>query len=383
MAGCRRRAARTRVSSSFGPGAGRGRDRGVEVVRQGGDARRPGCRRRRRCRSRGRRASSRRTVSRRGKGVVVCRTQEELDAGLASLSRLRRPARDRGAARGPGGVALRALRRSPRGRRSLRPGTTSVRTTATRAPTPAAWAPTRRPRARRRRASRSCVEQVHRPVLAELRGRGTPFVGPALRRADADRGRAEGARVQLPLRRSRDAGGAAARRRRPARGARRGRAGDLAGVSLGRAHGAAVTVVVAGGRLSRVGRPRLADRRARRRPRRRARSSSMPVPRCTAAASSRTAAACSPSRAGATSRPPGTAYARPSRSRSPARATGPTSRWRLSPGDRDGPDRRSGRGRGTPNPPPTFYSNLTTATCLARSVPDVCQVVHRAVRRHL
>ena len=50
------------------------------------------------------------------------------------------------------------------------------------------------------------VELVHRPVLAELARRGAPFVGLPVRRPDADRGRAARARVQLPLRRPRDAG---------------------------------------------------------------------------------------------------------------------------------------------------------------------------------
>ncbi len=68
-----------------------------------------------------------------------------------------------------------------------------------------------RARARRSRAT------VHQPVVDELRRRGTPYRGSALRGADDDRRRAAGARVQLPLRRPRDPGGAAAAALRPAR----------------------------------------------------------------------------------------------------------------------------------------------------------------------
>ena len=62
--------------------------------------------------------------------------------------------------------------------------------------------------------------EVHQPVLDELARRGTAVPRRALRRADADGGRAEGARVQRPLRRSRDAGRAPAPAQRPARPAR-------------------------------------------------------------------------------------------------------------------------------------------------------------------
>ena len=67
------------------------------------------------------------------------------------------------------------------------------------------------------------VETSIRPVLAELARRGTPVRRDALCRSDAHGRRSPGARVQLPLRRSGDAVRAAPRRRRPARGARRGR----------------------------------------------------------------------------------------------------------------------------------------------------------------
>ena len=49
-----------------------------------------------------------------GKGVWVCRTAEELDAATEGGRARRRPGADRGAARGRGGVGLRALRRLAR-----------------------------------------------------------------------------------------------------------------------------------------------------------------------------------------------------------------------------------------------------------------------------
>ncbi len=61
------------------------------------------------------------------------------------------------------------------------------------------------------------VDETVRPVLAELASRGSPFVGDAVRRPHADARRAARARVQLPVRRSGDAVGAAPRRRRPPR----------------------------------------------------------------------------------------------------------------------------------------------------------------------
>ena len=90
--------------------------------------------------------------------------------------------------------------------------------TATRARTPAAWAPTRRCRTSPTRPSTTIVETVHRPILAELAARGTPFVGflyAGLMLTD-DGPRAP--RVQRPARRSRGAGDPAA-----ARGRRSGR----------------------------------------------------------------------------------------------------------------------------------------------------------------
>ncbi len=51
---------------------------------------------------------------------------------------------------------------------------------------------------------------VHQPIVDELRRRGTPYHGVLYAGLMMTAGRAEGARVQLPLRRPRDPGGAAA-----------------------------------------------------------------------------------------------------------------------------------------------------------------------------
>ena len=137
--------------------------------------------------------------------------------------------------------------------------------------------------ARPRRAEvEELLETVHRPVLAELARRDAPFIGPALRRADAHRGRPAGARVQLPLRRSGDAVDPAADRGRPPAAARCGAQPASSQASLlrrGRGrHGGAGRR-----RLSGAERQRDADRRRRGRRGDRARSSSTPAPRATAA----------------------------------------------------------------------------------------------------
>ena len=61
------------------------------------------------------------------------------------------------------------------------------------------------------------VDEAVAPLVAALRAPGDRLPGRALRRADADRRRAQGARVQRALRRSRGPGGAAPARRRPRR----------------------------------------------------------------------------------------------------------------------------------------------------------------------
>ena len=145
----RRRASPTSCASRgiavFGPGADAARIEGSKAfakdVLDAGTA----CRPRRRSRSPARPASSRPTGSRPARASSSATTQAELDAGLRAADGARPAVPRRGAARGRGGVALRALRRQPR-RVAARPPrrTTSARATATPARTPAAWAPTRR-----------------------------------------------------------------------------------------------------------------------------------------------------------------------------------------------------------------------------------------------
>ena len=107
--------------------------------------------------------------------------------------------------------------------RSPRPRTTSGSSTATGDPTPAGWAPTRPvPAIDAQRAGEICAA-VHQPVLDELARRGHPVPRRPVRGLDDDRGGAQGARVQRPLRRPRDAGDPAPAALRPARAARRRR----------------------------------------------------------------------------------------------------------------------------------------------------------------
>ena len=116
-----------------------------------------------------------------GKGVFVCRTQEELDAGL------------RGAPRSAGALVIEEL---------LEGEELSVFALCRRAPTRSPLARgaglqahrRRRHRAEHRRHGRALararvrraeveelVETVHRPVLDELARRGTPFSGSSTR----------------------------------------------------------------------------------------------------------------------------------------------------------------------------------------------------------
>ena len=129
----------------------------------------------------------------------------------------------RGVPRRRGALAARPLRRRERGAAGARPGLQADRRRRRGARTPAAWAATRRSRASRpTRSSRSST----RPP-AGRRGDGAArdaLPRRPLRRADDDRRRAQGARVQHPLRRPRDAGGAAAAALRPDRALRRPRA---------------------------------------------------------------------------------------------------------------------------------------------------------------
>ena len=124
-----------------------------------------------------------------GKGVFVCRTQEDVDAGARARSRASAAtSSSRSCSRAPRSRCSRsatAPTRSP----SCRRRTSSARTTATRARTRAAWARTRPFPDVGTRRSRSSSSASTGPVLAELERRGAPFVGSLYRRADADRRR--------------------------------------------------------------------------------------------------------------------------------------------------------------------------------------------------
>ena len=110
-----------------------------------------------------------------GKGVFVCRTADELEVGAAKRPGARRRHRDRGAARRPGGLALRALRRPGRSCRSaaaqdfkrIGDGDTGPNTGGMGAYSPVPWLGD----------LEALTEAVHQPVIDELARRGTPFVG--------------------------------------------------------------------------------------------------------------------------------------------------------------------------------------------------------------
>ena len=186
-----------------------------------------------------------------GKGVIICATEAEareaveaffverrfgatevvleeyLDGEELSLLALCdgenvRPAR-------PGAGLQADLRRRPRAR------------------TPAAWAATRRSRASTPSGVEEIADAVHRPIVELMRRRGTPFHGVLYAGLMLTADGPEGARVQLPLRRSRDAGGAAAAARPTCSSSvlAAREPGGLAGAESSFADDWAVTVVLA------------------------------------------------------------------------------------------------------------------------------------------
>ena len=145
-----------------------------------------------------------------GKGVFVCRTQAEVDEAMRALAD-REGHRRRGASRRARGVALRDLRRTRGATAGLGTGLQARirrrrgaehRRMGAYAPASGSTHP----------AAEALVEQVHSSAR-ELAERGAPVRRVALRGSDADPGRRACARVQLQIRRSRDAG-----RRSAARG---------------------------------------------------------------------------------------------------------------------------------------------------------------------
>ena len=158
--------------------------------------------------------SSRRPRRRRTRRSTACSSSNAMgDAGAQR--------RHRGVPRRRGSELHRHRRRRAHACRSRPARTTSACATATRARTPAAWAPIRRRRSSRRRCTRgSCA----RSIMPTVRGHGDgrhPLLRVPLRRPDdRPRGRPEGARVQLPPRRSGDPADPDAAEERPVRAAR-------------------------------------------------------------------------------------------------------------------------------------------------------------------
>ena len=224
-----------------------------------------------------------------GKGVFVCRTQEELDAALAAAAALGGPLVVEELLEGEE-LSVFALcdgeRAIPLGAardyKRAGDGDTGPNTGGMGAFSPVPGFERGRGRGARR-ADPPAGARGARPAGLAVRRR-------ALRRPDADRRRAAGARVQLPVRRPGDAVAPPAARGRPARRARRRRGRrPRAAPSSASAPRAAVTVVVAGGDYPErgdTGSP-IDGIEAAEAP---ARSSSTPAPRGTASSSSRTAA---------------------------------------------------------------------------------------------
>ena len=145
-----------------------------------------------------------------GKGVVVP-ADARRDRGRDPRARRRRADRARGAPQRPGVLAARAVRRRARRAAADRPGPQAHRRGRHR---PEHRRDGRlRPGAGRRTTADELTATFVQPVLDHLAARRHAVRRRALRRADAHRRRPAAARVQLPLRRPRDAGGAAAARR--------------------------------------------------------------------------------------------------------------------------------------------------------------------------
>ena len=217
----RRRAAPRRRRRLRARGRG-GTDRGVEELRQGGDG--GGGRADAAPRSRSPHAPCvvKADGLAAGKGVFVCRTAEELEAGLRAAAR-----------RSGSAIVIEELLEGPEV--SLFALCDGRRAVAARGRAGLQARLRRRPRAEHRRhgrllagaprstTRRVLVEQIHQPVIEELARRGTPFVGclfaGLMLTADGPRVLEFNARFGDPETQVADP----AARGRPARRARRGR----------------------------------------------------------------------------------------------------------------------------------------------------------------
>ena len=228
----------------FGPERGGRADRRIEGVREGRAA---GGRRADRGDAVGRAAAVRRQGrrARRRQGRVRLPDDRGVDAALRAVSALGGAFVIEELLDGRGGLALRALRRqarsSPLGAaqdyKRIGDGDAGPNTGGMGAYSPVAWLD----------GADELVEQVHQPVVDELARRGTPFVGCLFAGLMMTADGPQGARVQRPLRRSRDAGAAAAARGRPARSCSRPpRAAICRRRAPSLSDDAAVTVVLAG-----------------------------------------------------------------------------------------------------------------------------------------
>ena len=269
------RTAAPRRGRGLRPERGGGPDRGLEELREGRDARRGRADRARRCRSRGCRASSRPTGSRPARASSCATPRRSSTPACALVATLGDQFVIEELLEGEE-LSVFAIVDGATCSRCPSRATTAASATATPAPTRAAWARTRRCPSWTRAAVAELVETIHRPVVEALAERGTPFIGLPLRGADADRRRAARARVQLPLRRSGDAGDPAAGRRRSRwalLAARHRRPGRGRAVRLGRRGG---DRRARAGDVSRGARQRARPSPASRMPKRSARSSSTP-----------------------------------------------------------------------------------------------------------
>ena len=152
-------------------------------------------------------SSSRRTAWHLGKGVLISRSYEEAEGGGSGPSWRTGPLGDSGSRGGHRRVL-------DRGRRSASwplptalpsppwcpPWTTSGRGTGTPASTPAAWAPWPPNPCYTEDIAQVCMDTIFLPTPGRHAGGGLPLQGLPVLRIDADPGRAQGHRVQLPLR---------------------------------------------------------------------------------------------------------------------------------------------------------------------------------------